>query len=438
MLNNTYIKALITTVLTVVFLWLLHLTAEPFLKNLDQPNLHLRYMNKGYRIAHYTHAVCGLQQGDLPLLQCVDYVRDGKQLSTYLPMEAAGDDLGAYLIIPYVSKLFDYQVLPAYYATFLSIVCISFFCFSFFFFSELRTRKALLFAHISLLIFTLFSIYILDVYVAGVLSVAITCFAYSNIRSKSRNLIIMAIVAGLILGICNSIRLHTGTGMLILSSCFLLLVRVQNLKLGARVLAILLLFLTSNVSKFSINSIIDSRNEIMLSKGFDPTMLEKFVDSHIVWHGIYLGLGYEADNPYGIKWLDSHGYSVGKKMAETKGQTSGHNYNPLNMRTDYEQNIKERYFQILKADPWFVIRTYLKKSWSCFWKFLIFFNLGIISLFLVKPKWRKMLPFGLTICFYFLPGIVTYPYIMYFISSCALGIILSSVLFDQMQSRKFA
>jgi hypothetical protein len=123
---------------------------------------------------------------------------------------------------------------------------------------------------------------------------------------------------------------------------------------------------------------------------------------HPYWHSIYIGLGY-VQNDHGIEYLDSVAIKEVAKVNKT-----------CIYGTDlYEDIIKEKYFNLWKSDPVFILKSYSAK---CGLIFLLVCFLCLPILYQRLLTWRIFWVFGLSIGFASLSAILVYPRINYLIS----------------------
>lgn len=142
----------------------------------------------------------------------------------------------------------------------------------------------------------------------------------------------------------SSIRSASGLPILIAAAMVLLLRPWRWWWKGVAVAGLVLASLT--ISNFALTAV---RHERDAWAGAE--LGANRVTSHVFWHSAYIGLGF-GPNKYGIKYNDSIADAAAKKESPGVAYVS----------PKYEATLRKLYFRILREDPWFVIRTTLKKG----------------------------------------------------------------------------
>lgn len=120
---------------------------------------------------------------------------------------------------------------------------------------------------------------------------------------------------------------------------------------------------------------------------------------HPIWHCIYLGLAFQKDNPYGITFEDGVSVEKARSIRPDVKMFSSEHYSI----------IKDEFLKILMSDPIFVLKVMLMKCLYLAFMFVKYANFGLIFAFYVRPSWKFILPFLITISFYALPGVLVLP-----------------------------
>lgn len=363
------------------------------------------------RRVHLEQSLNALKMTDQPLI--------GLSSSHTFIAAGYGDDAGIYYFIPWLANSFGLSIDQAISLFFNSLLILGtlFAITSFFFLFHHWTSR--LISAIGMIALALVTHHFFDVYILPFFVTASLIPLLILLTHKPFKLAPFLALSGLIAGYSNMIRAHSGTGTLLFILTWLLLSHRKNKLL---LCSVLLLFSILPILNFKYLEL--KRNEFLAQK--NPTYP---IDSngHPIWHSIYLGLSY-LQNPYGIEWSDT--------VALEKAKT----INPkiISCSDEYEQILKNQFFEILKNDPSFIIRTLLAKLGNLLIKMAIFANLGLVLLFYVKPPLSHLIPFLLSAIFYALPGLLAipaYPYVVGLLSvSTLFGIYMTCMALEKLRA----
>ncbi len=313
--------------------------------------------------------------------------------SNYWPAGFA-DDLGNYYLIPSIAKGLGIsidQAIDLFFGSLLAVgAMVAFFCF----YSAFTHWASRVVSFIAISLLTIASFRYSDVYITFFFASAtlIPLFALK----KPRGALYFAI-AGVLIGYCNFIRSHSGTGVLLF--LFLWLILNPNLQWNKKAFYFSVLVLSCLLPYLHFHHLEQQRDRY-LSK-ISPAY-ESLRVTHPKWHSIYLGLGY-FPNRHGIEWSDRCAWEKALSI----------NPNVKNCSPEYEKILRNLVFQIAKEDPIFILKTLLHKFLKIICRFLIFFNFGIAFYFYVKPQLHQVLPFFISAGFYSLSGILVMPINVY-------------------------
>lgn len=404
------------------------------LHQLDRTECFLTFLNKGNRQGHLYDAVIAYKEQKIPLIRYVDFIdQDSTEKKVIFPMETAGDDLGMYYVIPMMSSFFNVDFQTLYFVFFIGLIVVGFILASWGFHLLFPSTVSFVISTLIYAVLAVYSLYILDVYSIVFLCVSIVPLAIYLSQSKNMYAVLFFLMfSGLILGSANIFRNHSGTGIFIFMTIGIIMLDVKPFKKTAFV-AILGTFFT--MPYIYINREMSARNQALLEKGFDQRMFEGFNTSHIFWHSVYLGLGYDKQNPYQIQWADDFGYNTARQMIKDQGIKGVPRINPLSMPSKYEELIQEKFWDIFLHDPVFVFKTWGLKLWQVLKIWVWFINIGLILLFFQTWSKQSFLPFIAAILFYLLPGILVYPHHMYILGGLILTGLVLIFLIDQTLNR---
>lgn len=332
------------------------------------------------RYVQLQSALDGYELSDTPLVAFSD--------STYFPAGFT-DDQGAYYFVPLIAKTFGLsipQTVDLFFGSLLFLgVLISLSCFFF----RFRSAISWLFSMGAILLLAKYCYF--DFYTTSF--VAATCTIPLFLKGNNRALLASIAFSGLVLGYCNFIRTHAGTGAFLFILSWILL--NQELTTKDKSKAALALVLFTLIPYFYFFSLEKERDRFLEKNA--PHYVSTTV-SHPKWHAIYLGFSY-LDNPYGIRWADTCAFDHAKSIKP----------DVILYSEEYEEILKNECFSLIKKDPLFILKTILAKLLVILFKIVKFANVGLLLLLYVRPPLRELIPFFLAISFYSIPGILTRP-----------------------------
>jgi hypothetical protein len=385
----------------------------------------LHFLNSGYRLSSILQSAEAYQTTGQHLLFQIKHF----DTITYLPIENLGDDIGIYYFVPLIYNLLGGNIETSYLLIVCFVVMGGFLISAFGIYLISNSFRVRNIGYVCSGLMALFCFFILDIYI---FSYFITCFIpllywiLKKNTSKS-NLIIVAIVIGLLIGLSDQFRSQSGTGLFVFIVLFLLLnFKEYGIKFKYTLLyCILILFAVFFVNLY-FKYEIKKRDNFLLEK---HNFTQKTEAGHVFWHALYAGLGF-SKNKLGIEWNDNYVFSKAQSIRP------GLNVDVNNITPEYEKIIKYEYFQVIKKEPVFFIKTFLLKfSYSMLFA-LLFFNFGFYLFFKIKPNWKTVLPFLVVIGFYFLPGILVYPLPMYLLGGFNMLIISFVFLLNKNEQSK--
>lgn len=405
---------------------------------LDSPQHHLYFFNPGYRLWQLEDCVSGMKQTGQVLIRYAGHVKTETGLQpSFLPVEATGDDLAIYYFVPLLVRILAVDVTLAYWILFAGVTILSYTIGSVGIILLFTNNMVRIISSISLAIFGFFCLYILDVYVLAFLTTSlIPLFLWiaqqSSSESFKKYLLLFLPISGIILGIGNCFRIHTGTGVFIFIALYLLFFNREKLTYPLKIAFIAILMISSYLPRWYLDHQLYQRDHHLRKMPINNLVVRTPVSRHVIWHSLYVGLSFIKDNKYGITWSDTSAYN---KAREIKPDIT---VNLTTTTMEYEQIIRQQYLLILKKDPWFVIQTFLAKSVYVFLLLILFFNWGIIFLVQKRPPGKLTLLFTAVMAFYSLPGILVWPYPMYILGALSMAVygailILGNFYFDNVK-----
>ncbi len=365
-----------------------------------------------------------------------------KNQGVLIPLENNGDDLGLYFLYPILIKfilLFNVSYPKAYVLLNLFVLS-SFLVFNFYFIFKLISNFVLrIFSILFVLLFTVFCLYILDVYIWAPIFMAIVLPLLVLVRNDSNKKIsfnyflVAVLLIGFVMACSNQIRYGSALPfMLFIISGIFVYKGINNSRKIVLGLFFIAAFYSSNrlISNKFI-SLKDARNERM-KKDFsiDLVSLSKSESKHVIWHSLVLGIGFDPQNPFGIKWKDTFGF----EMFQTENPNMS-KVDLYNLTEAYELFIKEYYFKLWRENPGYLLFHYFKKAIYSLLFIALALNVAPLLFFLRSRKGelqetqRKslsyLLPFMIAILSSLAPAILVYPIPEYFLTGIYLSVILS-------------
>lgn len=301
----------------------------------------------------------GYKKTSIPLIMSND--------SDIMPFTAnGGDDLGIFILIPKLAKAFHLSADQATYAFFYGILAGGFLCaiaglFLLFKDAMQRTIALIVTSTIFYITFKMNDVYITSTILIFAL---IPLFLY---LLQKRNFVILNIfllIAGILIGIGNSMRAYAGMGALLFMVIMLIAEKIEiiyKIVLLTMVLA----------------------GPIMTSWYFDTQFLiyqqyahEHFddvpsiVQRHPLWHTAYLGLGFTELNE--IPWEDGYGFTKARQLDPSI--KSDHEYEAI------DKALRSEFFKILLQRPLLVGAIMFAKLGVLFYYLLICGNVFFIAM----------------------------------------------------------
>ena len=246
----------------------------------------------------------------------------------------------------------------------------------------------------------------IDYWAAGwALAVGIPILLVASTQAWKRRLpLVIACLA--VMSLATSFRVHAGLGVCLAGVFTLFTARDVSLQRRAFGVALAIAAYLA-IQPTAMRAIEFQRDQTLQGQ------LENYdgLSHHVIWHSIYIGLGY-IPNPYGLKWDDQVAYRhVGRNASES----------PLD--EEYERAVRNIVFDLIKRDPWFVAKALIVKGQKVikdtsthYWGVAVW--LFIAFLFRI-PNWTKrmhifvicVLPTAIA----FLPPVLTHPGGCYYI-----------------------
>lgn len=323
------------------------------------------------------------------------------------------DDMGIYYFIPKIAKIFGLSIDSALQFFHCSLIglgaVIGIACLSLVF----KRWYSRLFMVLGQLLLAQFVYEYQDVYIAShfAVSAIIPFFILMTHKTFKLNVGTSCILAacGIVLGYCNMIRLHSGTGVLLF--IFLWILFNRQLFTFEKIGSLLIVITFSILPYLHFAQMEKNCREFIVAK--NPSF-QQVSDKHPTWHSIYRGLSY-----------------LGKKHVSDNSDTASYNAaaaekpDVIYCSKEYSKILKFKVFEIVKEDPIFVLKTIrakVKALCKMIWKYA---NVGLLlSLFVIFPL-RNLIPFVAAMIFYALPGVLVWPESAYVLGMYCVSLLLA-------------
>jgi hypothetical protein len=194
-----------------------------------------------------------------------------------------------------------------------------------------------------------------------VLMLGLPCLMVSARRWRSRWVPSAGVLALMLFAsLANLLRAGSGVGLLLGFGVVVLLYEPRWARKATCFVAAALVYV--GVSTIILQATLSAREANMQGVAIAPAQaavlgskdfseLDKFAPKHPTWHALYLGLGYE-DNPFGFRFLDRYAYEYVQSVQPDAPFAS----------KAYEAALRDRFLEIARSDPGFVLTTTFHKS----------------------------------------------------------------------------
>lgn len=342
------------------------------------------------RVKSYESALDGLNLTDKYLVAFNDICNSGNNI--FMPAGYT-DYVGSFIYIPFIAKNFelDINVSTFLFFTIYGLICI---CISIFGLLKLyKSKLSRIHGIFSIISLGTIFVVISDTYCFyGLTSLALIPWWSKLINLKYENykkFFLIFILTGIIIGISNTVRGHSGTDIL-LSIIILILIKIIFKKDFKKVYSLgFILIPIILINLFILELKKESRDYLINNTDIKNQNVDlNFIRA--IWHNAYYSLGYlsEIDNRNVPE--NSDGYSIEKAQSI--------NPDVILHSKEYEMILKKEYFKFIKNEP----LLYLKIIASKF-GVILFYSILIINIGFIYIKKNK---FNLNTNTFFLTGIL--------------------------------
>jgi len=424
-----FIRVSISTFLFLGLSYLAYIPFNTFFHQFDSKTEQLFFFEKGKqgnRITHLEDVQKAYNSYGIEMMRIIESMgANGVKSQFPVPIETAGDDLGIYYIIPKIERTLTLGMENSFVFFFWILILCSFVLINIGISLLTKDTAAYIISTVITIFLCFFCFYMLEVYLFSLLAIAIVPLFIYAFKKKPYVITISLLIIAILLGFCNISRAHSATGVLIFIT---LLILFSNKNPFTKGVFILLLLIGGRIPQEYMNQVISTRNTQLNAQGYEKGMLEGYQNSHLFWHTLFLGLGYDKSNIHGIVWKDEYAYHRANLYVKMNPMLNYPRFNHINMPKEYEEIMQTLYVEIIKKDPIFIITTYSKKAIVTFFKSFLF--LPSLLLFIKrKNSISTFILIGLPIIFYGLAGLVAIPHFMFFIGGIGLSVIFSILIY---------
>ncbi|MDH4231632.1 MAG: hypothetical protein OEW04_06325 [Nitrospirota bacterium] len=218
-------------------------------------------------------------------------------------------------------------------------------------------------------------------------------------------------IIAFLLPIANTVRSHSGTGILVF---IITLFLAAKGKTGKKAIIVLAMLIAGLGPTLFFNHVVHVRNEYLKQRA---PMSPVSDGEHPFWHSVYIGLGF-IDNPYVEKYLD--------EVAIEKVRSV--NPKARFLSPEYSEILRQETVKIVREHPQFVFMNLAAKAGVIALYFILFMNVGLAAACAWRKPWPIDLAFwaGLSVNSLFGLLVVPYPnYLLGFIAFASLYCLVS-------------
>ena len=329
------------------------------------------------RVSAYEAIVEGFKKTNTHLISFNDKCSGGEDI---LSLGGYTDYVGSYFFIPNISRIFDLNITLAtnLFYTLYGILCTLIALITFNKIDSSKKYKVL--SSLTILLLGLLFIFISDTYsFYGLTSLALIPF-WDRYLIKHKQislpyLIVFSLFTGLIIGLSNSVRGHSGTFILIPIIITMLIFEFKKNKKIKLFLIILILIPIITINNF-FNNLIEKRDLYFIeNSSLNAKLIERGIylnNSRAVWHNAFYNLAYLSDDKISLPEKSDVGSVLWARKIDPKVEL---------FTKEYEKLLKNEYFKFVKSNSIFFIKVILAKIFIIILYFVIFCNYGVYVLF---------------------------------------------------------
>lgn len=377
-------------------------------------------------------AIEGYERTGVPLVSYNSYCEASpEQAIDGLSPAGLSDDIGAYYFIPKLVEFFGISLDSAIALMYSGSVIIAFIVGSIasVLYCETPIGKIASVIGLGLLSFIIAGIGDSYIYTGAIPLALIPCWLYLQKLNNSKCIIPYFLMAGLIIAFGHLVRSHSGTATLIFI-CLSLFFFSEHYSNKLKFLSFLSLVGAMFFVSISFDTVIQHRAEFLTAAGSSLVELSGF---KVFWHNFYYSLGYLWNNFGYANW-------PGHEPSDTYALTKALSVNPdvVLYSREYENILKQAFFEFVKEHPLFFIQTIFTKFGVLLMYVLLFANIGLV-LSMYYPQGIKFnLLFAIGIGFNMMFGLLATPYHVYLMGLFTFSTLFGLYSIDHAIKIKFA
>jgi hypothetical protein len=364
------------------------------------------------RYIHLKAVLAAYKNTGIPLLENIE--------GNYVPTTSL-DDIGIYLVIPKLVSFLNISlntgiILFFYGALTLALACGLIGCY--FLYDRWLLRIC---AGIQLIMLTLFSMYIGDLYIFYVVPILalIPWILYIAQYSQTFNyrIFTFCFLSGILLSFCHYVRLYSGLPVFVFLVIIILSqpwsIKEKLYTFTAIGLGAFLPYLYISLAKYKLSS-------FMKLQGIKESLWSQ----HLIWHTIYCGLGFlKFSNRYNIKYHDSSAVDLVQGTIQDMG--------------NYESIVCDAFINLIKQDSWFCIMTLFAKLGVLLLFFLLFSHVGLLLRCIYKKYYSVDTAFFIALAASSIFPLLSIPALTYSLSFIALSCCYALVGISEYLTERF-
>ena len=305
------------------------------------------------------------------------------------------DDIGSYFFVPYLSNLLSLNVeLTA--KIFFSLYGLIALIIALFGINKLYTnKKSKIYGFIHITLLALLFIYVGDNYSfygsTCIMLIPLWLILINTKKINLKNLILLSLFTGLIIGFSNIVRSHSGTSVLL--SILIFFIFSKKIKKNIlKIFSIFIICIPIFIINLSFDYLKNKRAELLVLDKYKIKLIERGIETYnarAMWHNFYYGLGYlYSSKEYYPQANDTNSVKKAQSIEP----------NIVLFSKKYENLLRKEYFSFILNNPMSYFETMAAKAGVIIFYIIIFTNISL----LIFIKHKKIN----TTFYFFLVGII--------------------------------
>jgi hypothetical protein len=344
------------------------------------------------RIKSYQATLDGFKLTNHHLVAYNDVCNNGANI---LMPAGYADDIGSYFFVPYLSNLLSLNVeLTA--KIFFSLYGLIALTIALFGINKLYTnKKSKIYGFIHITLLALLFIYVGDNYSfygsTCIMLIPLWLILINTKKINLKNLILLSLFTGLIIGFSNIVRSHSGTSVLL--SILIFFIFSKKIKKNIlKIFSILIICMPIFIINLSFDYLKNKRAELLELDKYKIKLIERGIETNnarAMWHNFYYSLGYlYSAKEYYPQANDTNSLKKAQSIEP----------NIVLFSKKYENLLRKEYFSFILNNPMSYFETMAAKAGVIIFYIIIFTNISL----LIFIKHKKIN----TTFYFFLVGII--------------------------------